>query len=210
MAFRAILRKRILDSFMGIIALLSLTLAWGCQPESSPNQGFCGIISPALETPLSYAVSLYLKQVPDEDFLKEETHRAVRRIPPVEVRNDPLALQSIGRGRCSFYAMEKDLMAEQTVKDRPALPLAASEGKEGAENHGRPKVFLLLLDTSALQQTSETGAEAKKRTEDYLLTLFSDEFQDRLGFYGLIPVSNGEREKARTIISETLNQKAAR
>lgn len=165
-------------------------LAWaflflaGCEVEPA-NDGFCGIIPKKLEAALSYGTSLYLGLMPNEAFLQEEQDRDVRRIPPVEVREDVQAIDAVVDGRCAFSIFE-----ESSVADRAEL----KDLKSAQLLYGNPEsaVFRVYFNPFALR-----SEESRTMTLEYLSTLWSDEFQDKLEFYGLKPVPEELREQAR-------------
>lgn len=165
-------------------------LAWaflflaGCEVEPA-NDGFCGIIPKKLEAALSYGTSLYLGLMPNEAFLQEEQDRDVRRIPPVEVREDVQAIDAVVDGRCAFSIFE-----ESSVADRAEL----KDLKSAQLLYGNPEsaVFRVYFNPFALR-----SEESRTMTLEYLSTLWSDEFQDKLEFYGLKPVPEELREQVR-------------
>lgn len=177
---------------IAMIPSASFLLA-ACSVEPA-NQGFCGIIPARLEGALSYGTSLYLGKMPDEAFLAEDQRRQLRRLPPVEVREDRDAVLAVSAGRCAFSIFE-----ESSVQDREEL-----KGLKSAQ---------LLYDSTTVEDSNETrafrayfnpaalaGDEARQLTLQYLRTLWQDDFQDKLQAYGLKPVPPGLREQVLTAL----------
>ncbi|MCB1170817.1 MAG: hypothetical protein KDK25_10800 [Leptospiraceae bacterium] len=167
------------------------------------NHGFCGIIPGQLEAALSYATSLYLGQMPDQDYLSKESLAELRSIPPLEVRTDPEAPEALQEGLCAFSIFDASSLEFGKEKDGTppeGLALARSPGAGGQTV--TYSVFLapdvLLADNSG----DEVSAEAIRRTVEFLKTLWSDEFQNKLPFYNLQPVEASERSVAIQRVEE--------
>ncbi|MCB1139041.1 MAG: hypothetical protein KDK23_09815 [Leptospiraceae bacterium] len=157
-----------------------------------------------MEAALSYATSLYLGRMPDQDYLATENQAAVRSIPPLEVRTDPEAVKALQEGLCSFSIFDSSLPSSAGNPD----PGFSSEGfavaiRTGAEEKTITySVFfapdVLLLDNSS----NEFSEEASRRTVAFLKILWSDEFQSKLPFYNLQPVEPARRSAAIQKVEE--------
>tara|TARA_B100001939_G_scaffold328249_1_gene323355 strand:- start:22075 stop:22773 length:699 start_codon:yes stop_codon:yes gene_type:complete len=183
MSMRTLFWSKSPRTFLSML-LAALFLLSACKTEPA-NQGFCGIIPKRLEAAMSYGTSLYLGSMPDQEFLREDQGRSLRQIPPLEVREDPMAVQAVTRGRCAFSIFEESFASEQ--KELQGL-------KSAQLLYGYPDsvVFRMYVNPAALR-----GEEARTRTLDFLDTLWSDEFQSKLEFYGLKPVPEGLRTQVR-------------
>ncbi len=181
--------KRFLASTLSVMFSLILTSSCGTEPA---NDGFCGIIPKRLEAALSYGNSLYLGTMPDQAFLQEDQERGLRRIPPLEVREDPMAVKAVSEGRCALSVFE-----ESFASQRQEL-----QGLKSAQLlYGYPDsvVFRLYVNPAAI-----ASDEARTRTLSFLQTLWSDEFQNKLEFYGLKPVPAELRTQVRDDLPEYL------
>ena len=182
-------------AFSYFAAFLLVLAATGCG-QSRTNHGFCAIIPPELEAPLSYGTYRFLDKMPDQAFLEEEEHKDLRRIPPMEVRTDPAATEPVLEGRCAFSIFAGNL-AEQTkgLSNLKSQTLAYADSTDGKEME-----FRIYFNPQALPENDEA---AHTWTQRYLTFLWTDDFQNKLSFYGLRSVSN-DIQKQMEDLSEYL------